>query len=71
MEGLIAMMKLFFLIYLLAGPTLAGILMTVALAARMSNNTMYILIAAGFLIGLPVAWFVAKAIDNQTAGRKA
>ncbi len=65
------MMKLFLLIYIIASPTLAGILMTVALAARMSNNTMYILIAAGFIIALPVAWFVAKAISNQTAGRKA
>ena len=65
------MMKLFLLIYIIASPTLAGILMTVALAARMSNNAMYILIAAGFIIALPVSWFVAKAIDNQTAGRKA
>ena len=65
------MMKLFLLIYVIASPTLAGILMTFALAARLSNSTMYILIAAGFIIALPVAWFVAKAIDNQTAGRGA
>jgi hypothetical protein len=65
------MMKLFLIMYLLAGPTLAGILMTVALAMRLSNSTMYVMIAAGFVIALPVAWFVAKAINNQTAGRKA
>ncbi len=65
------MMKLFLLIYVLAGPTLAGILMTVALAARMSNTAMFWLIAAGFIIALPVAWFVAKAIDNMTPSRKA
>ena len=61
------MMKLFLLIYIIASPTLAGILMTVALAARMSNTVMYGLIAAGFIIAIPVAWFVAKAIDNMTA----
>ncbi len=61
------MMKLFLLIYIIASPTLAGILMTVALAARMSNTTMYWLIAAGFVIAIPVAWFVAKAIDSMTA----
>ncbi len=65
------MMKLFLIIYIIASPTLAGILMTVALAARMSNTTMYWLIAAGFIIALPVAWFVAKAIDNMTSSRKA
>jgi len=65
------MMKLFLLIYVIASPTLAGILMTFALAARLPNSTMYILIAAGFILALPVAWFVAKAINNQTAGRKA
>ncbi len=60
-------MKLFLLIYVLAGPTLAGILMTVALAARMSNSVMMWLIAAGFLIAIPVAWFVARAIENATS----
>jgi len=65
------MMKLFLLIYVLAGPTLAGILMTVALAARMSNAAMFWLIAAGFIIALPVSWFVAKAINNMTPSRRA
>ncbi len=63
-------MKLFLLIYVLAGPTLAGILMTVALAVRLPNSIMMWLIATGFLVAIPVAWFVAKAIENAT-GKKA
>ncbi len=63
-------MKLFLLIYVLAGPTLAGILMTVALAVRLPNSIMMWLIATGFLVAIPVAWFVARAIENAT-GRKA
>jgi len=65
------MLKLFLITYIISGPTLAGILMTVALAARMSNNMMYALIAAGFVLAIPVAWFVAKAIANMTARKNA
>ena len=65
------MMKLALLIYVLAGPTLAGILMTVALAARMPNSTMLWLVATGFVIAIPIAWYVAKIINDLTAKRKA
>ncbi|GEM_PF-2414691 len=60
------MLKLFLLIYILAGPTLAGILMTVGLAMRLDNSTMLMMTAAGAIIALPVAWFVAKAILEKT-----
>ncbi len=65
------MLKLFLIIYIVASPTLAGILMTVALAARMSNNAMYWLIAAGFAIAIPVSWYIARAIDKGVAKKNA
>ncbi len=61
-----AMLKMFLLIYILAGPTLAGILMTAALAARLDNSTMLWLIAAGAIIAIPVAWMVAKVLVERT-----
>ena len=64
------MMKLFPLIYILAGPTLAGILMIFALAAGLSNKAMLILIAIGFIVAIPVAWVVAKAIVEKTGWGK-
>lgn len=64
------MLKMFLLMYILAGPTLAGILMTVALAMRLDNSTMLILTALGAVIALPIAWFVAKAIVENTGWGK-
>jgi len=60
------MLKMFLLIYVLAGPTLAGIMMTFALAARLPNNTMLLLTAIGAVIAIPVAWIVAKMIVEKT-----
>ena len=60
------MLKMFLIIYILAGPTLAGMLMTVALAMRLDNATMMWLIAAGAIIAIPVAWVVAKMIVDRT-----
>jgi len=57
---------MFLLIYILAGPTLAGIMMTFALAARLSNNTMLLLTAIGAVVALPIAWIVAKMIVERT-----
>ena len=65
------MMKLALLIYVLAGPTLAGALMTVALAARLPNSTMLLLVAAGFVVAIPIAWYVAKVINDLTSKTKA
>ena len=64
------MLKLFLLIYILAGPTLAGIPMIVALAAGMSNKVMLTLVAIGFIVAIPVAWLVAKAIIEKTGWGK-
>ena len=60
------MLKMFLLIYILAGPTLAGIPMIFALAAGLSKSVMLALIAAGFIVAIPVSWFVAKAIVEKT-----
>ena len=60
------MWKLFPLIYILAGPTLAGIPMIVALAAGMSRQTMITLAIIGFIVAIPVAWYVAKVIVEKT-----
>ena len=60
------MLKMFLLIYILAGPTLAGILMTVALVLRLDNAAMLWLVAAGAVIAIPVAWVVAKMIVEKT-----
>ncbi len=60
------MLKMFLLIYILAGPTLAGIMMTFALATRLSNNTMLLLTAIGAVIALPIAWIVARMIVERT-----
>ena len=60
------MLKLFLLIYILAGPTLAGIPMIFALAAGLSKTIMFALIAIGFIVAIPVAWYVAKAIMERT-----
>ena len=66
------MLKMFLLIYVLAGPTLAGIMMTFALAARLPNSTMLLLTAIGAVVAIPVAWIVAKMIVEKTGwGQKA
>ncbi len=65
------MLKMFLLIYILAGPTLAGILMTFSLAARLDNSTMLLLTAIGAVVAIPIAWVVAKMIIERTGwGRK-
>ena len=64
------MWKLFPLIYILAGPTLAGIPMIFALAAGLSKETMLILAAIGFIVAIPVSWLVAKTIMEKTGWGK-
>ncbi|MCB1399574.1 MAG: hypothetical protein KDJ82_06515 [Rhodobacteraceae bacterium] len=60
------MFRLFSIMYALAGPTLAGILVTAVLAMNMINTQSVIVAAAvGFLLGLPVAWLVAKQINDN------
>ncbi len=60
------MLKLFPLIYILTGPTVAGILMLASLVMGLSNTTMMWLIAIGFVVALPISWFVTKAIIEHT-----
>ncbi len=65
------MLKMFLIIYVLAGPTLAGILMTIALAARLSSPMVVGLALVGFVLALPVAWVVGKMIYERTTGKHA
>ncbi|PTV96348.1 hypothetical protein C8J27_102142 [Rhodobacter aestuarii] len=60
------MTRLFGIIYALAGPTLAGILITAALTMNMINTKSMIYAAAiGFIVALPIAWIVAKQIKDN------
>ncbi len=59
-------MRLFGIIYALVGPTLAGILITAALTMNMfTTNAMIVSAAIGFLVALPVAWYIAKMIREN------
>ncbi|WP_377389998.1 CTP synthetase [Rhodobacter lacus] len=60
------MTRLFGIIYALAGPTLAGILITAALTMNMFNTkAMLVAAAVGFVVALPIAWVVAKQINEN------
>ncbi|HMT13218.1 MAG TPA: hypothetical protein PKE19_00575 [Aestuariivirga sp.] len=64
--------KLTAILYPLIGTTLAGILFTVGLAtpSLANNKTMLIgLAAAGFLVSLPLSWWVAGKIAALTNNR--
>lgn len=57
------MTRLFGIIYALAGPTVAGVLIIVALTMGMVDmKTMIYAAVAGFVVALPVSWIVAKQI---------
>ncbi|TNE84786.1 hypothetical protein [Thioclava sp. L04-15] len=59
-------MRLFAIMYSLAGPTLAGILIIAALTMNMfTANAMIASAVIGFIIALPVAWFIAKMIREN------
>ncbi|MCF6272839.1 MAG: CTP synthetase [Rhodobacteraceae bacterium] len=59
------MFKLASIIYTIAGVTIAGMLMIITLSAGYDTKE-YVVIAviAGFLLALPVSWYVAKAIKE-------
>ncbi|NCU20249.1 CTP synthetase [Candidatus Falkowbacteria bacterium] len=60
------MFRLFALIYTLAAPTLAGIFITALLTMNRFDGTSIIYAAAaGFLVGLPVAYLVAKQLREN------
>lgn len=60
------MIRLMGIIYALAGPTLAGILITAALVMNMFTiQAMIVTAAIGFVVALPVSWYVAKMINEN------
>lgn len=60
------MYRLFGIIYALAGPTLAGILIVAALTMNMFDYKSMIYAALiGFAAALPIAWVVARQIDSN------
>jgi len=62
------MIRLASLLYAFIGPTLAGIFMVVALATGYDTMKYVVISAAlGALLGLPAAYFVAKAIKDNEA----
>ncbi|MDP2740076.1 MAG: CTP synthetase [Pseudorhodobacter sp.] len=57
------MFRLFSVVYALTGPTLAGILMVVALTMGLDDlRSIVVAVAVGFVLGVPAAWLVAKQI---------
>jgi hypothetical protein len=52
------------LVYVLAAPTLAGSIMVALLTINTDNRTLIIGTLAGFVIALPVAWFITRSIRN-------
>jgi hypothetical protein len=59
-------MRLFGIIYALTGPTLAGILVIVALVLGMVDaRSIIVATAVGALLGLPAAWVIARQIADR------
>ncbi len=59
-------MALFLLMYVVLGATLAGSFMVAALTMGMDTMQPILYAAlAGFVVGLPVAWVVAKKIREN------
>ena len=57
------MLRLFGIIYALAGPTVAGVLIIAALTMGMVDTRSMVMAALiGFVAALPVTWVVAKKI---------
>ncbi len=60
------MPKLVPLIYIIAGATLAGIFMVVALTAGYDTSKPIVYSAlAGFVVALPVTWIIARKIADM------
>lgn len=57
------MIRLMGIIYALAGPTLAGVLIIAALTMNMFDMKSVLAAAAiGFVVAIPAAWLVARQI---------
>lgn len=67
------MTRLAFLIWVIAAPTLMGMLVTVTLVVPyfMNNQALWIPVAAGAgaVIAAPVSYMIAVAISNATRAR--
>lgn len=61
------MSRLFFAIHAVVMTTLMGVGVTAVLAMNMPGWKPIVLAAAiGFVVSIPVAWFVAKKIESAT-----
>lgn len=59
------MLRLTAVIYVLLGATLAGIFIVAALTMGLDTGKPILYSAiAGFVVGLPISWLVAKQINN-------
>ena len=59
------MLRLTAVMYLPVGATLAGIFIIIALTMGMDTTQPILYSAiAGFVVGLPISWVVAKQINN-------
>ena len=52
------------LVYVLAAPTIAGSMMVALLTVGVPNNVLILGTLAGFVVALPVAWILSRAIRN-------
>jgi hypothetical protein len=63
------MSRLAWVVYVMAAPTIGGILVTALLASGMySGVRMLIALAVGFVAAIPVAMMVGKAIAGHSRG---
>lgn len=59
------MNRLSWIVYVMAAPTLAGMLVTAALSLNMvSNRAVLVSVIVGFLAALPVAAILGKMLSN-------
>ena len=63
------MSRLAWVVYVMAAPTLGGMLVTALLASgTYSGLRMLMALAAGFVVAIPVAMMIGKAIAGQSRG---
>ncbi|HHN66975.1 MAG TPA: hypothetical protein ENK15_02915 [Thermopetrobacter sp.] len=63
------MLRMCLVCYVMAGAVLAGVMLTAALVLRLDTQAMLWMVAAGALLGIPVAVYSAKQVE-KAAGRK-
>ncbi len=63
------MSRLAWVVYVMAAPTLGGMLVTALLASgAYSGFRMLMALAVGFVVAVPVAMMIGKAIAGQSRG---